>query len=450
MASKNLNLRVAIGAMVLILGSLACGSVKVGVVTPTPDVDTKPVQDPKSDSAAMQVAEEPSKDTVTPEFEDQSPHSSNLQTITAWLGHIASLPDSSQYDDMVVFSPDGTGEVGLAGATPEIEAEIRSLRDANGPQEYAHLWGTLTCEIDDYNGCQLLVDKLQYGANYSEEDIQDQVGTLHSHTFNSGDSTVFQLVGNFPMWYSIHASQDPNLQAQIDQLRDTGAVVKVSGQLLIGIPDVNGTRIEVSNLEVIEPGTEEKSVEAPDFAVSAEWPLFVNDRYGYQIKYPMDATISLFGPQGFSMEDKPEDMTADQYMDSLLKEFTDRLCVQIDYALGWITISASPNQNRHLTPCGPTGVGAGELISKIQPVYVGDQLYQANGHEIRLHLNDGSGGILMGETLDLHHEMFMVELDDGTVIRFGSLPRQDATYDDYLMKTKETLMQILATYQSSP
>jgi hypothetical protein len=291
---------------------------------------------------------------------------------------------------------------------------------------------------------------LQYGASYSEEVVQDWVGTLHSQIFNSGDSTVFQLSGDFPMWFSIHASQDPDLQTQIEQLHDTGAVVKVDGQLLVGVPDVNGTRIEVSKLEVIEPGTQKTPQYEADFKVSADWPVFVNDRYGYQIKYPKEATISLYGPQGFSMEDKPEDMTADQYMDSLLKEYTDRLCVQIEYALGWIYIAAPPNAVKYLTPCGPTGVGAGELINKIQSIYVGDQLYQANGYEIRLQVNDGSGNLLMGETLDLHHEMFMVKLDDGTVIRFGSKSRHDATYEDYLMKTRETLLHILTTYQPLP
>ncbi len=370
--------------------------------------------------------------------------------MTAWLGHIASLPQSSQFDDILVLSPEGTGELGLAGATPEIEAEIRALRDVEGPHEWVHVWGDLSCRVEDYNNCQILVNQLQYGANYSEEEVGDWIGTIKRYTFNGGDATIFELPGDFPMWYSIHASQDPNLQAQIKQLRDTGALVKVSGQLLVGIPDVNGTRIEVSNLEVIEPGKQKTPVYEPDFEVSTDWPVFVNDRYGYQIKYPMDATISLFGPATFPAEDLPDDLTTDQYMDSLLKEYSDRLCVSIKYSLGWVNISAPPNQEKYMNPCGPTGVGSGVVIPMIQSVYVGDQLYQADGHEIKLHVDDGEGGILTGETLDLHYEMHMIKLEDGTMIRFGSTPRHDATYGDYLMKTRETLLQILATYQPSP
>jgi hypothetical protein len=453
MMKKSKKAYILLGATLLILASLACGSIQIGVLTPTPEGETQPVikdQIPESVPAASNETEIQIENKATPETNEETTAPPDSTAVTAWLGHIASLPQSSQYDDMLVLSPEGIGEIGLTGATPEIEAEIRTLWDVEGPNEWVHLWGNLFCNVDDYNHCQLRVDKLQYGANYSEEEVVDWIGTVRRYTFNGGDSTVFELSGSFPMWYSIHASQDQSLQDQIKQLRDTGAIIKVSGQLLVGFPDVNGTRIEVSDLEVIEPGIELQPEYEIDLELRADWPVFFNDRYGYQIKYPMDATISLFGPQGFSTEDKPDDMTAEQYMDSLLKEYTDRLCVKIDYALGWITISAPPNQEKHLTPCGPTGVGAGELISKIQSVYVGDQLYRANGHEIRLQVNDGADGILMGETLDLHSEMYYIQLQDRTVIRFGSTPRHDATYEDYMMKTRETLLQILATYQPSP
>jgi hypothetical protein len=252
------------------------------------------------------------------------------------------------------------------------------------------------------------------------------------------------------MWYSIYASQDEGLKAQIEDFRDTGAIVMVSGKLMVGVPDVNGTRIEAFTLELIEAGSTPQSALDDSLDPTAEWPTFVNNRYGYQIKYPIDATISLYGPQGFPGEDLPEGMTPEQYMDSLQKEYTDRLCVQIEYALGWIYIAAPPNKEFRYTPCGPTGVGAGEVIPKIESVFIGDQLFEATGHEIKLKLDDGTGGVLMGETLDLHYEMFMVELEDGTVIRFGALPRHDATYEDYLMKTKDTLLEILSTFEANP
>jgi hypothetical protein len=55
-----------------------------------------------------------------------------------------------------------------------------------------------------------------------------------------------------------------------------------------------------------------------------------------------------------------------------------------------------------------------------------------------------------GETLDLHSETFWIDLDDGIRIAYGATPRVDANYEDYLMKTKEMLLQILGTYETMP
>jgi len=437
--------RIILGIFVLILGTLACGTVQVGVVTPTAEGEIQPVNEIQESETEM-TANEGAKNETVP---DPTPKQPTSVPVTAWLGHIANLPEGSQYNDSVILSPRGTGEFGLSGATPEIEAEIRTLRGADGANDYVHLWGVLSCDdVDDYNGCQLLVEKMQYGANYSEEEIEEWVGIITSSTFNGVPSNVFELSGEFPMWYSIHASQDKTLQAQIESLWGTGAVVKVSGKLMVGFPDVNGTRIEVSEIEVIEAGTEEQPTLDP-FDPTADWPVFVNDRYSYKFSYPMNATLSFFGPESFQGDDLPEGMTADQYLDQLMKVYTNRLCVQIEYSLGWIYISSPPNQEKHFTPCGPTGVGAGDIIPLIENIFIGDQLYEATGHEI-LGKWEIDGTLVTGETLDRHYEMFRVELDDGTRISFGALPREDATYEDYLMKTKIMLLQILATYEAMP
>ena len=438
------------GISVLVLTTLACGSIGFGVVSPEPDEDPQSIKlDPKTavTETAPVEAGKPSDQEPT----EVPPETQKSLQVTAWLGHIASLPEGSQYDDMVVLSPEGTGEYGLAGATPEVEAEIRSLRDAVGPHEYVHLWGTLNCEVPDYNGCQILINKLQYGANFSEEDANQGVGTIQRSTFNSSETFVFELSGDVPMWYSIYASQDEALKAEIESLSDTGALVQVSGRLLVGVPDVNGTRIEAAQLEVLGAGSEDVPGEgAEPFDPTKDWPVFVSDRYDYQIRYPQEAVISLFGPEGFSMEDVPSDMTPEQYKDSLEKEYTNQLCVQIEYALGWIYIAAPPNMEKFLNPCGPTGLGAGEIISKIETITIGDQLFQAHGAEFRLLGMDAKGNPITGETLDLHGEMFRVELENGFVIRFGSWPRSDAVYDDYIMKTKNTLIQIIGTFETTP
>jgi hypothetical protein len=441
------SISIIIGITAVVLATLACGSVQVGVLTPTPEGSVDPISEVIDSEIEVEPVSKAESEPAPETASEGTPESPSEIEVTAWLGHIASLPEGSQYDDFVILSPEGTGEFGLTGATEAIEAEIRDLRDADGPTEYVHLWGALSCGVQDYNNCQLIVDRTQYGANHSEENITSWVGTIKSSTFNSGTSYVFELGGRFPMWYSIFASQDESLKAEIENLRDTRALVKVSGLLMVGIPDVNGTRIEVSTLEILEEGTAAQPELDDTIDPTADWSAFVNDRYNYQVRHPMDATISLFGPLGFNSDELPVGLSVDQYLDQLTKTYTDRLCVEIRYALGIIYISAPPNQGKSYTPCGPTGVGSGEIINKIENVYVGDKLYQAKGMEIMLEIGDGAGGTIRGETLDMHYEMFTIMLEDGTRIFFGSRPTHDATYTDYLMKTRDVLLQILTTYE---
>jgi hypothetical protein len=200
--------------------------------------------------------------------------------IVAWLGHIASAPEGSRFDNMIVLSPQGTGQIGLTGATPEIEAEINSLRDAEGPNEYVHVWGTLlACTIDNYekNNCELVVERMQSGANYSEEEIHDWLGTIKKTTINDGESYVFEVWSQFPMWYGIDASQDEALQAKLAHFFETGERVQMSGLLMVGVPDVNGTRIEISSIKARIGGFISDNFDSS---------VYENREYGFQFTYP--------------------------------------------------------------------------------------------------------------------------------------------------------------------
>ena len=52
-----------------------------------------------------------------------------------------------------------------------------------------------------------------------------------------------------------------------------------------------------------------------------------------------------------------------------------------------------------------------------------------------------------GESLEMHNETMSLLLPDGSRIEYGALPRIDATFEDYLMKSKEVLLQILETFE---
>jgi len=52
------------------------------------------------------------------------------------------------------------------------------------------------------------------------------------------------------VWYGIH-SLDIEVNQQIENIRDTGKGLKVWGDLITGVLDVNGAQILVNRIEVI-------------------------------------------------------------------------------------------------------------------------------------------------------------------------------------------------------
>jgi putative hemolysin len=185
----------------------------------------------------------------------ESPAITSPQPISAWVGSIHSA--AGQFDDFFELAPPGTGSLGLAGKNAELEAEIVALRDASGNREMVFVWGDLVCAVPDYGGCQIRVNKLRAGAFQPEaEPVKGWRGTIQCAYFNSTPDQVcgnaFVLEGAFPVQYGIW-SDDPILLSQIELLRDSSQPVLVSGQLLSGVPDVNGNQIQVDQLEILEP-----------------------------------------------------------------------------------------------------------------------------------------------------------------------------------------------------
>lgn len=430
-------LYILFAAAALVFSTLACNVLQVGVVTPTSGDNIQPISEEIDPSSAAETEE--AEEEAQGEEAQQVTELQEVLSAVAWYGHIASMPEGSQYDDVLILNPEGTGEFGLAGATPEIEAEIRTLRDGEGTQTYVHLWGAFDCGVDDVNGCQLLVDRLQYGAQMTEENISNWIGTIEGFTFNMGPVYGFVLDSEVPMAYGIYASQDPSLQAEIERLRDTETLVQVSGKLLVGFPDVNATRIEISSLEVVEEGTAVQPTLVSAIDPTVDYQVYINNRYGYQFKYPADrATLSFYGPTDFPPEDLPTGMTSQEYLDALQKQYTDQLCIQIEYSLGYIYISAAPNNtDEFMVDCGNSESFEGEKEPLERTVSIGSEMYLAQGYEY----------FGTAETLDQHNEMLWIDLEDGTRIAYGGLSRTDANYIDYTMKTQIILERIIGTYQ---
>lgn len=357
-------------------------------------------------------------------------------TVQGWLGAVYRLPDGAQYDDKLVLFPEGTGELGISGATSSLEAEIKALRDKKEPGKYAHFWGKLTCPANDVNGCQLLVEKIRVGAaNTEPEAIDNWEGQLMIGSFNGGTSFVFVLNGKFPMQYSI-APTGMETQAQLEEALQENAIVKISGTLMTGIPDVNGSRITPENIEVIGLSTKALPSDPNPENPLESWVLYTNENYGYSISHPQGAILTAFTANKFPAAEVPEGMDGSTYLIQLMETYGNDLCVRIEYGLGFIAIHGSPNLPDKYVNCGRGVLPTGTTINEIsEMITVGDMTFTSKGY-----LFTGESDSLVNQG-----EAYRFTLPNGIEIEYGSVTREDASFADYDIKGAQSIRLILET-----
>lgn len=191
--------------------------------------------------------------------------------------------------------------------------------------------------------------------------------------------------------------------------------------------------------EVVGP-TKDADASAGEAGEAGEddWLTYVNDNYSYTFQYPSAAELTEIGVQGFRSDELPDGMTPDEYIASLEEDYGGNICVEIRTALAYLYISAPVNQGGRFNPCGPTGLGEYEIVDQREQVTIGTASYEATGVEF---IGDG-------DSLAEHGELMSLTLPDGTRFAYGSIPRMDATYEDYLMEGEPLIHQIMATYSS--
>jgi hypothetical protein len=81
------------------------------------------------------------------------------EEIADWRGVIKSTEPGAQYDDY--FELWTNGQViffGIDSMDPAVKSQIEVLRDSG---KIVHLYGTLVSNVPDYNGSQILVDRIE-------------------------------------------------------------------------------------------------------------------------------------------------------------------------------------------------------------------------------------------------------------------------------------------------
>jgi uncharacterized protein len=82
------------------------------------------------------------------------------EEIADWWGVIRSTAPGGQYDDY--FERQDLGQIiyfGIDSMDPTVQAQVEALRDSG---KIVHLYGTLLSNVPDYNGSQILVDRIEF------------------------------------------------------------------------------------------------------------------------------------------------------------------------------------------------------------------------------------------------------------------------------------------------
>jgi putative hemolysin len=81
------------------------------------------------------------------------------EAIADWRGVIKSTPPGAQYDDYFELWTNGQMiYFGIDSQDPAIQTQIEALRDSG---KIVHLFGTLFSNVPDYNGSQVLVERIE-------------------------------------------------------------------------------------------------------------------------------------------------------------------------------------------------------------------------------------------------------------------------------------------------
>ena len=118
----------------------------VAPISPTPYISNEATQKASNDGAG----ENASGGYMAP---------GTAEEISDWRGVIKSTQSGAQYDDY--FERQDLGSViyfGIDSMDPEVKFQIEALGDSG---KVVHLYGTLLSNVPDYNGSQILVDRIE-------------------------------------------------------------------------------------------------------------------------------------------------------------------------------------------------------------------------------------------------------------------------------------------------
>jgi hypothetical protein len=220
---------------------------------------------------------------VTRLREDRPGPTFDPDPVKGWEGTIVGYPPGSQFDDYFRLAGDFPVGYGIDSSDPLLAAQLQGLRDTG---TIIRVWGELSCPTINAYGTGIVVNHIEIvgeplaptptPVESTTEPVLDWVGVIVSNPPDSQFDDYFQRQIVTGDQYGIE-SLDPDIQAQIVALRDTGMTVYVWGTLHHNVPDFNATQIQVTRLEVPElpkpPDITEEPVEGW-FGSIVKLPIF--------------------------------------------------------------------------------------------------------------------------------------------------------------------------------
>jgi putative hemolysin len=174
--------------------------------------------------------------------------------VYALYGNVVSSGVEVPAPSTLLLYPDNIGIFYITGENGEIEEQILEIRDMPEPGNKANFWGSLDCPALDQ--CLLTVTEMRVdgpGNMPPADQVEAWEGVIYSAPPGprSGGDDYFALLGSLPFQYGLDSTDDA-IRQQIEQLRDSGQAVRISGLLYAARPDWNGTQLMVTSIEPID------------------------------------------------------------------------------------------------------------------------------------------------------------------------------------------------------
>jgi hypothetical protein len=251
----------------LLLTACTVGVINSTDLTPAVTVTPSPV--PVSASA-----------TQPPPLPSPLPESSAVETqpVEAWTGVIVGNPSGAQFDDYFERQAFDGGRYGIDSLDEEIRQRILALRDTGAT---VRVWGTLFLDVPDVEGRQIQVTRLEAETPSTPLETQDVAGWIGSVVKTPRGSQFREyFLRDDGERFGIGSTNDA-VNQQIAEVTWSGAQIQVWGDLVTGVPAVEGRQIEVERLEILSGSAEEARNLTPlaTTSASSRLPADVTGQY---------------------------------------------------------------------------------------------------------------------------------------------------------------------------